>query len=145
MKLFKIIRGALREMPWGIRFLALLCCWMSLSILVAIIPLPRDCYQINDEHISFLEFWRRGFGPLTLGIGCLAALVAYGFIRARRWSRILFVALVSGFLAFAIFAGGKIQWGAVVSGGCILVFVLWYFFCRRQVRDYFRENHDTAA
>jgi hypothetical protein len=75
MKLFKIIRDALREMPWGIKFLTLLFCWMSLCLPVVFIPLPSNYYVINGEHVSFLEFWRRGGGPLVLGFGCLAVMM----------------------------------------------------------------------
>lgn len=145
MKLLNTIRNTLRGMPWGIRFLTLLCCWVSLCIPLAFVPFPPGSYVVNGEHISFIEFWRRGFGVLEVGIGCIAAVMAYGLFRAHRWSRVLFTALVSSLVGFSIFADGKVDAGAVLSGGCFLAFVFWYFFRRRQVREYFGESRDKVT
>jgi peptidoglycan/LPS O-acetylase OafA/YrhL len=79
-------------MPPGLRVATFLC--SVFGILAPVSLLPFGTHRIDGVTVGFAEFWQRGGGPVffALGIGC--ALLAYGFLRARRWSRPLFVLAV---------------------------------------------------
>jgi hypothetical protein len=127
-------------MPWGLRLVTLCClCW-SLAIPFILVPLPIG-YSYNGEEVSWFEFWRRGAGLIVFTIGCFAAVIAYGFIHARRWSRLLFVFSVTVFLVCNILASGSGRVATIVLSVFVIALVVWYFFYRKPVRVYFSGSH----
>lgn len=144
MKLFTAIINAFRQMPWGLRLVTGCCLWTSLAIPFISVPLPT-VYSYNGEDVSWFEFWRRGGGPIVFGIGCFAAIMAYGLIRARRWSRVLFISSVAVFLICNILANGHDRGAVIVVSVLMMLPLVWYFFYRKPVREYFRGGHNATV
>lgn len=135
MELFYTIRSSLRRMPYGLRNITCLCLVFTLFLPAAFLPFGE--HSIDGVQVSFTEFWERGGGPLVAGIGVTCGVLAYGFIRARRWVRPL--AVLPGFLLAVIVLLFERPFNAEVIAavlffGCL---PMWYLYRRRPVRDYF--------
>jgi hypothetical protein len=125
-------------MPKALRWLAIMCFAFGLFLPLALVP--AGGHYINGVAVTFAEFWRRGGGPVFFVAGIVFPLIGYGFIRARNWSRYLYV-------------GIHVAWGiSFLSGSPIdaLVVLAWatltgyYLFWRRNVREYFGVVDDAS-
>jgi hypothetical protein len=119
----------------GLRLLTLACFGFSLFLPFSLVPFGHRMY---GQEVSFTEFWRLGGGPAFFIAGILFPLTGYGFLRARSWSRYVFVGIsiaLSVLSTFSSLAEGlmALVWAAAVT---------FYLFCWPQVRDYFGASHE---
>ena len=135
---FSIAR--MKQMPLGLRMLTLMALLFTLIAPAAFLPGGK----INDIRVSYSEWWRSGGGPVFLAVGITFAFVAYGFLRATRWSRPLCLLAVASPSIVALF-----QFPDVSDSIFLLVIVsliALYLFRRRTVRFYYeRFSQQTAA
>jgi hypothetical protein len=96
------IKMAVARMPSGLRIATFLC--VGFSVLAPMSLLPFGEHRIDGVPVGFAEFWCRVGGPVSFSLGVVSAFLAYGFLRARRWSRVLFV-----FVMFALTLPGVLH------------------------------------
>jgi hypothetical protein len=135
MRLFYGIRNAVRRMPHGIRVATLLCALFSIFAPLSL--LPGGTYRIDGVQVGFAEFWKRGGGPVFFAFGVGCAFLAYGFLRARRWSRPFFVLAILSLTLPAVYFEPAARGEAMAVSVVLGVLAFWYLFYRRTVRDYF--------
>jgi hypothetical protein len=97
--------------------------------------------SINGQEVSFGEFWRRGGGPAFFIAGILFPITGYGFLRARNWSRYLFIGTSVASVVLSLFGSlfnalVELLWAAAVT---------YYLFWWPAVRDYFRVPDTTST
>lgn len=143
MRLFYAIRAPIQKMPAGLRVVTFLCALFS--ILAPLSLLPSGEHRIDGVPVGFGEFWRRGGGPVVFSLGVAFALLAYGFLRARRWSRPLFVLVVLALTLPALLFEPAAQREAFIVSVVLSGLAFWYVFHRRTVREYFTRAHENAA
>lgn len=143
MQLFCAIKAAVQRMPAGLRAATFLCALFSVFAPVSL--LPFGTYAIDGVPVSHAEFWQRGGGPICFGFGVGSALLAYGFLRARRWSRPLFVIAILSLTLPAVWFEPA-AWGEAIAVSAVLsALAFWYIFHRRTVREYFSRVQENAA
>ncbi|MEQ1802450.1 MAG: hypothetical protein ABL989_11040 [Gammaproteobacteria bacterium] len=140
-QLFNAMKAAIAGMPTGLALITLGC--LAFSVFAPVSLLPVGTYRIDGVPVSFADFWRRGGGPLEFSLGVVCGSLAYGFIRARRWSRPLFV-LAMALLALPGALSGPAQTEALVTGICLSGLAYWYVFHRRTVRQYFSADSQDS-
>jgi len=97
--------------------------------------IPAGGHYVNEQQVTFAEFWHRGGGPTFFVAGILFPIAGYGFVRARNWARYLFAALWVAIPATSFLIGG-FDWQVPLS--CAWAgFVIYYLFWRPSVREYF--------
>src|SRR5713101_152315 len=115
---------------------------MLMSILLAICNVGPSI--MGGERVTRAE-WLHIAAPLVAVIGALMALIAYGFVARKPWSRHLVIAMFILIIIYATILGAlnlihhAIMWRAMVNGmvfGCVSV---WYFYFKPNVAAYFRE------
>jgi hypothetical protein len=120
-------------MPLGLRLLTFACFGFGLFLPFSLLPFG---HRIYGQEVSFTEFWRLGGGPAFFIAGILFPLTGYGFLRARSWSRYLFVGISIALAVLSTFS-------SLAEGLMALVWaaaVTFYLFCWPQVRGYFRAS-----
>ena len=144
MKIITAIRKAFARMPLGLRLITAACLLMSCFLPVALIPM--DGFFIGDKPVSFTEFWRRGGGLVFCSVGVVFALLAYGFISARRWARLSFVLAGLAIAIVSFISDHGISTEGIMTLGLFWLLPAWYLFSRPAARDYFRlGNANTRA
>lgn len=96
-----------KSMPILLRFLTAwaACCF----VLFAMSLIPGGTFAINDQQVTFAQWWSSGAGLLASLTGILGPVAAWSLVTKRQHSRL-------GYLAFLAF-----------------VFVVPYFFLRTPV------------
>jgi len=110
-----------------------MCFGFALFLPFSLIPVGG--HYINEQEVTFQEFWRRGGGPIFFLAGILFPVCGYGFVRAQNWSRYLFTALHAAVPLSSLFFGG-VGWDIFFALGW-LGFVVYYLFWQPAVREYF--------
>lgn len=134
MRLFHIIRSSMRRMPGFLRMITAICLGFSLFLPVSLLPMGE--HEINGVKVTFVEFWQRGGGPALAGVGMLSGVLAYGFIRARRWVRFIPVGLGWSLVVAVIVVERELA-EMVTALFLFGIIPTWYFYFRRSVRRYF--------
>jgi hypothetical protein len=130
-------------MPIGIRLITGLCLLMSVFLLVAFLPFGD--FAIDDTPVSFAEFWRRGGGLVFCVTGATFAFLAYGFIRARRWARFVFIIAGCAITLKAFLDDRELKPDNIIVFLVMVAVPVWYLFFRRSVTDYFSQSSETAS
>jgi len=135
----------LQQMPNGLRVVSKVLLTFAfvfpIFTLLLVMPHGRDAhYSINGTPVTYDEFLRHGhFVPFFL-IGIYSGILAYGFIRASRWSRpFCFLPFIVSFITAIIYHPPPL---AVVLYNCVSLVLTaailgWYLFFRQSVRDYY--------
>jgi hypothetical protein len=113
--------------------------------LICLLSYALGNHSINGVQLSFGDFWRRMQLLIPFGVGIYSALIAYGFLRATRWSRPLFVLPCVASLVL-----GVIHYTTLTLYGCLSSLVgvalpVWYLFFRHTVRDYYARAQQPVA
>ena len=120
-------------MPKILRWFTWMCFAFGLFLPLSVIPVGG--YYINEQQVTFEEFWRRGGGPIFFVAGILFPITGYGFLRGRNWARYLFAALqIALLLTYPFF--GTLDWQVLFCLAWI-AFVIYYLFWSPAVRQYF--------
>jgi len=82
---------SIKDMPIFLRIITLFCLLGFFIILAALVPVGAR--SIENQEVTFIEFWRRGAGIFTLISGIFLLTTGIGFIKRAPWSRILFLCL----------------------------------------------------
>lgn len=133
----------MQNMPKGLRVVTGMCMIFTLFFPMAFVPFGT-C-MIDGAPVSFSEFWRRGGGPLFMVTGIVCALLAYGFIYARRWVRPLALAFGWSLVVISILHDPTFSTDlliVVLLFGCLPA---WYLYFRRPVRDYFDAGNKSRV
>src|SRR6478752_2226320 len=130
---------AIRILTW---FAAFASVGMFLSILLAILDIGP--HLMGGERVTRSE-WLHTAAPLVAVIGCLMALIAYGFAARKAWSRHLVMAIFVLIIVYASALGAlnglrpTIMWRAIVNASFFGCASAWYFYFKPNVAEYFRE------
>src|SRR5438552_14559178 len=130
---------AIRVLIW---FAALASMSMYLSIVLAVCDSGPSV--MGGERVTRAE-WLHIAAPLIAMIGCLTALIAYGFRAEKPWSRHLVIAMFTLIIVYAATLGAlnvlrhTIMWRAIVNGLVFGSVSAWYFYLKPNVAAYFRE------
>ena len=128
-------------MPVLLRFL-----FFPYSLLVGIsFPvfslIPSAEFTINEKQVSHSEWWTSGAGPLSTIIGILLLISAIGFFLKKRFARITFLAPWLILLIVALVQGyEKLTIVGVFLLGIWMSLLIWYFFFKKSVQDYFEKS-----
>jgi hypothetical protein len=128
-------------MPEGLRWASGVLLLLTGSLLIAV--LPHGEQLVEGDRQAFAEFMLHGGRMLPLTVGSVSAVLVYGFIRARAWSRHL--ALISG---WAVTICSLLSWqGLTLSSVWVLLcfgcMPIWYLYFRPSVRKYFGAHQET--
>ncbi len=134
------------KQPLGIRilswFAALASAGMFVSIALAILDIGP--YLMGGEKVTRSE-WLHIAAPLVAVIGCLMALIAYGFAARKAWSRHLVMTIFVLIIVYASALGAlnvlrhTIMWRAIINGSLFGCASAWYFYFKANVAGYFRK------
>lgn len=130
---------SIRILSW---FAALASAGMFVSIVLAILDIGP--HLMGGEKVTRAE-WLHIAAPLVAVIGCLMALIAYGFAARKAWSRHLVMAIFVLIIVYASALGAldalrhTIMWRAMINASLFGCVSAWYFYFKRNVADYFRE------
>jgi hypothetical protein len=133
---------AIRILTW---FAALASVGMYLSILLAVLNIGPT--MMGGERVTRAE-WLHIAAPLVAVIGVLMALIAYGFVVRKPWSRHLVIAMFNLIIVYASTLGAlnllhhAIMWRAIMNGAVFGCASAWYFYLKPNVVTYFRELKD---
>ena len=115
---------------------------MFLSIVLAVCDIGPSV--MGGERVTRAE-WLHIAAPLIAVIGCLMALIAYGFRAGKPWSRHLVIAMFTLIIVYAATLGAlnvlrhTIMSRAIVNGCVFGSASVWYFYLKPSVAAYFRE------
>ena len=130
-----------KEMPFLLRFF-----FFPYSLLVGIAApvlslIPSVEVTINEKQVSHSEWWTSGAGPLSTIIGILLLISAIGFFLKKRFARITFLAPWLILLIVALVQGyEKLTIVGVFLLGIWMSLLIWYFFFKKSVQDYFEKS-----
>jgi hypothetical protein len=129
-----------KEMPLALRFLFFPYSLLGGISLPTFSLVPAAEFTINEKQVSYSEWWTSGAGPLSIIIGILLLISAIGFFLKKRFARITFltpwiilliIALVQGYEEMTIVG--------VFLLGIWMFLLIWYFFFKKSVQDYFKK------
>jgi hypothetical protein len=130
---------AIRILTW---FSALASFGMYLSIVLAIIDIGP--HIMGGERVT-REEWLHIAAPLVAVIGVLMACISYGFATEKPWSRHVVIAMFGLIVVYASIVGAlnlihhAIMWRAIINGTLFGGALVWYFYFKPNVAEYFRE------
>lgn|SRR5262249_45296616 len=134
------------KQPFAIRILPWLAVFASLGMFLSIVLAVMDVGPLimGGERVSRSE-WLHIAAPLVAVIGCLMALIAYGFLARKPWSRHVVLAIFSSIIFYASALGAlnllqhAIMWRAIVNASIFGSAAVWYFYFKPNVAEYFCE------
>jgi hypothetical protein len=116
MKALATACHSFKRMPFVLKHITGMCCVFTLFLPAALIP--GGNYRIDEEPVTFAEFWQRGGGLVFMMLGVLFGVIACGVLQARQWVRRLLPAFPiplataalwdrdwAGVIAMLVFAG----------------------------------------
>jgi ABC-type multidrug transport system permease subunit len=131
--------------PLGIRilgwFAGISSAGMFVSIVLAILDIGP--HLMGGENVTRLE-WLYIAAPLVAVVGCLMASIAYGLAARKAWSRHVVMAIFALIIVYASALGAlnvlpyTIMWRAIVNASLFGCVSAWYFYCKPNVAEYFR-------
>ena len=129
-----------KEMPLFLRFVLFPYCWIGSILFIdgAFVPIPE--FEIKGKQVSWAEWWAGGAGPLFVVIGLLLFISAIGFYKKNRHARLTFLSAFVVALLF-IWQFEEPTQGVVIDIGILFLIMVWYFFLKKTVRDYFGFNN----
>ena len=147
------VSSRLQQMPYGLRVVSKILLTFAfvfpIFTLLLVLPHGRDAhYSINGTPVTYDEFLRRGHFLPFFFIGIYSGILAFGFIRASRWSRpFCFLPLVVSFIMALAhhqpsFAVALYDYSSLVLSVALFV---WYLFFRQSVRDYYSRTQAPVA
>jgi hypothetical protein len=129
---------AIRILTW---FAALASVGMYLSIVLAILGIGP--HLMGGERVTRTE-WLHIAAPLVAVIGVLMACISYGFATEKAWSRHVVIAMFALIVVYASILGAlnlirhAIMWRAIINGTLFGGALVWYFYFKPNVAEYFR-------
>ncbi len=107
--------------------------------IVATIPITT--YKINDQEITYQEWWVSGYGVTSTIMGLLFFITGIGIFKKKKWARIAF--LFSLFIAIFLlpvrppvdYIFAMVVWISIC--GC-------YLFLRKSVKKYFTLGRNSG-
>ena len=96
--------------------------------------IPAGGHSIGGQEVTFTEFWQCGGGPTFFIAGIRFPLTSYGFLRARNWSRYVYVGMHLPMIVWTLVCFALLN-GLLVIGWT--AFATYYLFFRQDVREYF--------
>ncbi|MFO1500085.1 MAG: hypothetical protein U1G07_17135 [Verrucomicrobiota bacterium] len=122
----------LKHMPTGLR-------WLTLGLLASPLHLPYSFLALHEHCTQQVGIWSlefRGHAGLTVGLLIVySEVLAYGFISARWWSRLLYFAPILVSVTPVWSCRGSAMDQVILCSWTIVA--VWYLFLCRSVRDYF--------
>src|SRR5450432_3693227 len=103
------VSSRLQQMPYGLRVVSRVLLTFAfvfpIFTLLLVLPLGRGVhYSINGTPVTYDEFLRRSHFLSFFLVGICSGILAYGFIRASRWSRpVCFLPFVVSFITAFIY------------------------------------------
>lgn len=145
----------LRQMPYGLRVLSRVHLWFAFlfpaSTLILLLmhgPNSPFSFSVGGKHVTYEEFLRSGGFLWFFLFGIYSGVLAFGFLRATRWSRPLCF-LPTFVWLFATILHPKRLFSIAVYHylifACEVGLLVWYLFFRRTVRDYFARMRELDA
>ena len=137
-----IVPFLIRVFTW---FAAFAAAGMYLSILLAVLDIGP--FLMGGERVTRAE-WLHIAAPLVAVIGILMALIAYGFVSQKHWSRQVVIAMFALIVVYASILGAlnlihhAIMWRAIINGILFGGASVWYFYFKPNVAAYFRGLKD---
>lgn len=129
---------ALRQMPTLLRILTFLAAACSLTTFTIV---PQQILNFDGHNLSYRDAWARGYIPAYFCFGILSAFQAYGFLKARRWSRPLFPVFLTALITMDIWLdlapAGRPDTAEITLNLLLIALLLWYLFFKQSVRTYF--------
>lgn len=136
----------LKEMPLFLRFFLLPYCLIGSILFIEGSFIPIVEFEIKGKRLAWSEWWAAGAGPLFVIIGLLLFISAIGFYNKKSYARLTFLSVFVVALLFIWQFEVPTREGVIVIGILFLV-VVWYFFVKKSVKDYFglNENGERTA
>ena len=129
----------IKEMPLFLRFFLFPYCLIGSILFIDGSFVPIVEFEIKGKRVSWAEWWAAGAGPLFVLIGLLLFISAIGFYRKKQHARLTFLSVFVVALLFIWQFEVPTSGGLVVLGILFLIMV-WYFFLKKSVRNYFGSN-----
>lgn len=128
-----------KEMPLFLRFFLFPYCLIGSILFIDGSFVPIVEFEIKGKQVSWSEWWTAGAGPLFVLIGLLLFMSAIGFYRKKHYARLTFLSVFVVALLF-IWQFEVPTSGGVVVLGILFLIMVWYFFLKKSVRNYFGMN-----
>ena len=125
-----------KEMPLFLRFFLFPYSLIGSILFIDGSFIPIVEFEIKGKRVSWTEWWAAGAGPLFVIIGLLLFISAIGFYKKNRHARLTFLSVFVVALLFICQFEVPTREGVVVLGILFLI-VVWYFFLKKSVRNYF--------
>lgn len=131
------LKFSFKAMPIALRLISFFCFF---GILFAGSILPFGHFYINDEEVSYKEFWTSGVGLEMFLIGLLLPTCGYGFLKKRHWSRLLFLIVVfwTMFIVPILHNITPIFHLNQVFNLFVMGLLVWYLYFKSTVKQYFK-------
>ncbi|MEW6740231.1 MAG: hypothetical protein ACOYU2_13440 [Nitrospirota bacterium] len=127
-----IVHFRIKEMPLLLRFFFAFSMLAGLLSVLALAPITT--YKINDQKITYQEWWAGGHGVTMIIIGLLFSISGIGIFKKTKWARIAFLFSLS-IPVFLTPVRPSIDY--------ILALMVWiaifgcYLFLKKSVKNYF--------
>lgn len=133
-----------KEMPLFLRYFLFPYCLIGSILFIEGSFIPIMEFEIKGKRVSWSEWWSAGAGPLFVVIGLLLFISAIGFYNKKRNARLTFLSVFVVALPFVWQFEVPTGEGVVVLGILFLI-VVWYFFLKKSVRNYFGLNEKSEG
>jgi len=128
-----------KEMPLSLRFFFFPYSLIGGIVFTVVSFIPSVAFEIEGQQVPWSEWWTSGAGPLFVVIGLLLFISAVGFYKKNRHARLTFLSVFVVALLFIWHFEVPTKGGLIVTGILFLI-VVWYFFLKKSVRNYFGLN-----
>ena len=137
--LILIVYFRIKEMPLLLKFFFVFSVLAGFLAMVSLIPTSN--YKINDQEVTYLQWWASGYGILNAVVAVLFSISGIGIFKKTNWARIAFLSSI----VIPIFLTpvrppldymlGLFVWIAIF--GC-------YLFLKKSVKNYFIPQQDSG-
>ncbi|HEY1788381.1 MAG TPA: hypothetical protein VGJ73_09515 [Verrucomicrobiae bacterium] len=152
-KIIQFVNARLQQMPYGLRLISNLSLLFTFIVpaIVVITLLAHGQYsrfEINGRQVTYEQFWQGGGFLAAFLFGIYCALLAYGLLRASRWSRPLCLLPPVVFSILILFhrqPSPAVALYNCLGLACEAALLVWYLFYRRTVRDYYASAREPMG
>ena len=107
------------------------------TLLFCYLPWPFITDELNENGITYAEFWLSGDAPVSLAINISILGLLNGIAHQKAWARFLLPLLIS----VVLISGGLASLTGIIISTLISSMLFLYFYKNAKVNAYFNHNY----
>ena len=97
--------------------------------------IPHDGFSINNQPVTYEEWWSSGMGVFASLVGISMPLTAWQLLNRTHYSRIIYMAAIFSVMVLPYIYIG--QYNLALFGLLFVAIIYWYLYIKESTKAYF--------